>query len=196
MFLLVKKDLNILLDTNMLKKWTFWYISPKNECVYRKDFDETDYVCFLIKDDELLEKSNEIWEKVSNAIKKEFDSNPVYNKKSWRTKTKSYNGKINTYFQNNKIPKEDSWFICLSVIWIDSIFRAGKNCYPQVLLEECKYVMKAKKIHNYINDDVEISSDSDEKKFWLWRKFWWRNSGKKFQKNSDEEDYSEEDSSE
>ena len=30
---------------------------------YRKDFDETKYISFLIKDDELLEKYNEIWEK-------------------------------------------------------------------------------------------------------------------------------------
>ena len=50
---------------------------------YRKDFDETKYVSFLIKDDKLLEKCYEIWEKVSNAIKKEFDSNPVYNKNTW-----------------------------------------------------------------------------------------------------------------
>ena len=28
--------------------------------------------------------------------------------------------------------------------------------------EEWKYVIKEKKIHNYITDDVEISSDSDE----------------------------------
>ena len=27
---------------------------------YRRDFDETKYMCFLIKDDELLEKHNEI----------------------------------------------------------------------------------------------------------------------------------------
>ena len=47
---------------------------------YRKDFDETKYVSFLIKDDKLLEKCYGIQEKVSNAIKKEFDSNPVYNK--------------------------------------------------------------------------------------------------------------------
>ena len=33
---------------------------------------------------------------------------------------KSYNGKINTNFYNNKIPKEDSKFICLSIILIDS----------------------------------------------------------------------------
>ena len=40
---------------------------------YRKRFDETKYVSFLIKDNELLEKYNEIWDKVSNIIKKGFD---------------------------------------------------------------------------------------------------------------------------
>ena len=30
---------------------------------YRKDFDETKYMSFLIKNDELLEKYNKIWEK-------------------------------------------------------------------------------------------------------------------------------------
>ena len=34
---------------------------------------------FLIEDDELLEKYNEICEKVRNSIKKEFDSEPIYN---------------------------------------------------------------------------------------------------------------------
>ena len=29
---------------------------------------------FLIKDDELLERYNEIWEKFKNSINKEFDS--------------------------------------------------------------------------------------------------------------------------
>ena len=50
----------------------------------------------------------------------------------------------------------------MSVILLDSIFRVGKNYYPQVLLEEYKYVIKEKNIHSYIIDDVEISSDSDE----------------------------------
>ena len=45
---------------------------------------------------------------------------------------------------------------------LDSIFKAGKNYYPQLFLEEFKYVIKEKKIDNYITDDVEISSDSDE----------------------------------
>ena len=35
--------------------------------LYRRDFHETKYIhVFLITDDELLEKYNEIWEKVSN----------------------------------------------------------------------------------------------------------------------------------
>ena len=37
---------------------------------YRKDFDETKYMSLLIKEYELLEKYNEIWEKVSNSMKK------------------------------------------------------------------------------------------------------------------------------
>ena len=37
---------------------------------YRKDFDETKYMPFLIKDDEVLEKHNKTWEKVKNILKK------------------------------------------------------------------------------------------------------------------------------
>ena len=44
---------------------------------------------------------------------------------------------------------------------IDSVFRTSQNYYPQVFLEECKYVIKEKKILKYIIDDTEISSNSD-----------------------------------
>ena len=59
-----------------------------------------------------------------------------------KAKVKSYNGKINSNFHKNKILKEGSQFFCLSVILINSVFRTGKNYYPQVFLEECKYVVK------------------------------------------------------
>ena len=45
---------------------------------------------------------------------------------------------------------------------LDSNFKTDKSYYPQVFLKECQYVIKEKKSHNYITDDVEISSDSDE----------------------------------
>ena len=41
-------------------------------------------------------------------------------------------------------------------------FKIGRNYYPQMRLEECKYVVKEKKIPKYIIDDIEIPSDSDE----------------------------------
>ena len=41
-----------------------------------------------------------------NSIKKEFDSEPIYNNKYLKAKIKSYNGKINTNFHNKKIPKK------------------------------------------------------------------------------------------
>ena len=44
---------------------------------YRRDFDETKFMSFLIKDENFFEKYNEIWGKVSNNIKKQFDSKPV-----------------------------------------------------------------------------------------------------------------------
>ena len=116
---------------------------------------------YLIKDDELLKQHNKIWKNVKNTIYKEFDSDPVYNKKYLKAKIKSYNGKINTNFHNNKIPKEGSQCICLSVILINSVFRTSKNYYPEIFLEECKYVVKWKNMSKYIIDDMEIFSDSD-----------------------------------
>ena len=46
---------------------------------------------------------------------------------------------------------------------IDSVFRAGDNYYPQVLLEESKCVVKEKKIPEYIIDDIKISSDDPDR---------------------------------
>ena len=82
------------------------------------------------------------------------------------------------------------------MILIDSVFRTGKNFYPQVFLQECKCVVKEKKSPKYIIDNIEIFSDSEE-----------GNSDEdnydeeileqiQIKKNSDEEDSSEEDSSE
>ena len=45
---------------------------------YRKEFDKTKNVSFLMNVDKLLEKYNEIWWKVKNCLKKKIDSGPVY----------------------------------------------------------------------------------------------------------------------
>ena len=151
---------------------------------YRRGFDETKYISFFVKDDELLEIYNETWEKVKNSIKKEFDSEPVYNEKHLKAKIKSYNGRINTNFHNNKILKDGSQFIFLflSVLLIDPVFRTGKNYYPEVFLEECKYVIKEKKMAEYITEDIKIYCDSN-----------WEDSDKRSssEENSDKEKFDE-----
>ena len=43
----------------------------------------------------------------------------------------------------------------------DSVFRTGKNYYPQVFLEECKYVVEEKKMLKYITDNIEISTGAE-----------------------------------
>ena len=69
-------------------------------------------------------------EKLGNTIKKEIDSELVYN---------DNNGKNSMNFHNNKITKEGFQCICLSVISTDSVYRKDKSYYPQVFLEECQY---------------------------------------------------------
>ena len=43
----------------------------------------------------------------------------------------------------------------------DPVFRTGKDYYPQVFAEQCKYAVKEKKMSEYITNDIEISFDSD-----------------------------------
>ena len=67
---------------------------------------------FLIEDDELLEKYNTIWEKVSVNIKKEFDNEPVYNKELLKTKIKSHGDEVTDFY--NKI-KFQGWILIILV---------------------------------------------------------------------------------
>ena len=62
---------------------------------------------------------------------------------------------------------------------LDSVYEKDNEYYSQVLLEDCTYVVKKRKIHNQIIDYVEISSDSDEVDL-LEKKF-------DYEENSDEE---------
>ena len=55
--------------------------------------------------------------------------------------------------------KEGSHCICLSVILIDSVFKLGKNYYPQVFWKQCRYVVQENKIAKFKDDELEISSD-------------------------------------
>ena len=59
----------------------------QNTTGHLKSYDgETKLIYFWIKDDELLKNYNDIWNTLSNGLKKEFDSKPIYNKHFWKKK--------------------------------------------------------------------------------------------------------------
>ena len=94
----------------------------------------------------------------------DFESKPVYgdDDKYIKTKIKIYAGSVITHFQSKKMPKEKAPCKCLSIIMLDSVIKANKKYYPQTFLEECKYVQEKIKNENYIDNDLESDSDSND----------------------------------
>ena len=113
---------------------------------------------FMIEDDSVLVKYNEIWNNVKRTLNIKFHSMPVYDEKYIKTKLKEFNGVVNTNFCGDEIPKEGVHHTCIAYISIDSILRVEKKNYPQFYLEECKYKIKKIKMPGFI--DVELESDS------------------------------------
>ena len=62
---------------------------------------------FMVKNDDVLEKYNKIWDKTKNKLNIEFHSAPVYDKKYIKNKVKEFDRVIKTKFLSNKIPKEN-----------------------------------------------------------------------------------------
>ena len=131
-----------------------------------KSYDaQTKWMYHLTEDEDLLEKYNTIWDKVRAEIKKEFDSEPVYNKNFLKTKVKSYGDDVKDFY-DKEIPKVDSNYTCLEVIRLDSALKNDENYYPQVFLKECKRIKN--RVIRLINDNLSdsyssgYSDDSDE----------------------------------
>ena len=110
---------------------------------------------FLIEDDSILVKYNDIWNKIKNRLNMKFHSKPDYNEKYLRTKVKTYNGVVNTIFQINRIPKERILYTCMAVTCIGPFMKMNKKNYPQVYLKECRYEIKKKMLAKFIDVELE-----------------------------------------
>ena len=112
---------------------------------------------FLIEEDDLLEKSNTIWDKLirvlkkgltkwmcflihdddllkSFDIKKEFYCKLVYNETALKTKIKSY-GDEARYFYGKEIPTISSVCTCLAVINVNFAIKNDEDNYLEVYLK-------------------------------------------------------------
>ena len=121
----------------------------------------------MIKDKQRLRNYNKIWTKIEKLMKIDFNTKTTYGNdyKYIKTKIKTYEDSITTNFYNKKwskkIPEEKIPHKCLSVIILDSIIYAYEKYYPQVFLEECKYVKTNARTKNYIDEELKSVTDSD-----------------------------------
>ena len=110
---------------------------------------------FFLKNDEVLDKYNEIWDVIKNKLKIKFHGLPVYDEKYLKTKAREYGGKVKTNFLGNGVPEENSHYTCIACITVDSIMRMEKKNHPQVYLKECKYKIKKIQMSRFINNELD-----------------------------------------
>ena len=91
---------------------------------------------FFIKDDDVLYKYNEIWDKVKEKLNIKFHSEPIYDKIYIKAKGREFDGVIKTNFLGNKVSKGNMRYTCIACLRIDSVVvRMDKKNYQQVYLE-------------------------------------------------------------
>ena len=113
----------------------------------------------MIKNNNVLDKYNEIWDKIKNKLNIKFHSKPVYDEKYIKAKVREFSGLIKINPLGGEVAKENKDYTCITCINIDSVMRMEKKNYLQVYLEECKYRMKKTKMTKFIEAELESESE-------------------------------------
>ena len=79
---------------------------PKTSADMKSYDEQIKWMYFLIEDDHLLGKYKTVWDKFSTNIRKEFDSELVYNIEVLKTKINPHGDGV-AHFYDKKIPKVD-----------------------------------------------------------------------------------------
>ena len=129
---------------------------------YIKYFENGDKnMSFLIKDDKVWDKYDQIWDAIKNKLDIKFHSKPVYEYKYLKAKVREFDGVIKRNFLGNDMPKENMYYTCIACITIDSVMKIDKKNHAQVYLEECNYRIKKTQMSKFINTELKSDSDSD-----------------------------------
>ena len=82
---------------------------------------------FLIKNSELWQKYEDIWNVIKNKLGITFHSQSVYENKYLKAKVREFNGNIKTNFLGNNVPDENTCYTCISCITLDSVLKMNKK---------------------------------------------------------------------
>ena len=82
---------------------------------------------FLIKNDEVWEKYEDIWDVIKNKLGIKFHSEPIYEKKYFKSKVREFDGQIKTNFLGDGLPKENIYYTCIACITIDCVMKMNNK---------------------------------------------------------------------
>ena len=82
---------------------------------------------FMVKDDDVLHKYNEIRDKTNGEWNIKFHGMPVYDEKYIKTKVTEFNSVIKTKFLGDEVPKESVHYTCMACITISFVLRMQKR---------------------------------------------------------------------
>ena len=80
---------------------------------------------FMVKDDNVLDKYNKIWDKIKEKLNIKFclNKNPVFDEPYRKVKVREFDDKIKTNFLGNGVPKENMHYTCIACITFDSVMK-------------------------------------------------------------------------
>ena len=84
-------------------------------------------VSFLIKNDKVWKKYENIWDLIKSKLGIKFHSEPIYQQKYLKARLREFDGVIKTSFLGNDTPTENMHFTCIACITIDSVMRMDKK---------------------------------------------------------------------
>ena len=75
----------------------------------------------------MLDKYNDIWDKIKEKLNIKFHSKPVYDKNTWKLKQENLTAWLKQNCLGNEVPIENMHCTCIAYITIDSVMRMEKK---------------------------------------------------------------------
>ena len=82
---------------------------------------------FLVKDDEVWDKYDKVWDLIKDKPGIKFYGEPVYEYKYLKAKVREFDGVIKTNFFGNNIAKENAHYTCIIWVMIDFVLRIDEK---------------------------------------------------------------------
>ena len=102
---------------------------------------------------EWVSQYKKIWNEVESQLFEKLATEPIKGEGKYvHGKLKTWKERIKTKFHGQDVPY-DIYSNATAVLKIDSVYKQGKSYYPQVYVEECKYIDGENRQCNMLSDD-------------------------------------------